>query len=171
MKFNDNKRKSKFKVQSDKITTAPLTEKKCGYFQVNPDVTTIYVGNLKYNKTEKQVQELFGRFGSVKYSKIVLDPKTGKGKGIAFVQMPNKKHAREAIEKLNGTQIDGRTLKVSVASERNPEKFEEIRAARSIAKAQSKNVTPEVNTETQKPRPSRRKRDKGLKLLFNHLES
>jgi RNA recognition motif-containing protein len=148
-------------------TDAP-TERKCGYFQVNPDVTTIYVGNLKFNKTEKQVQELFGRFGSVKYSKIVLDQKSGKGKGIAFVQMPNKKHAKEAIEKLNGTLIDGRTIKVSIADERDPDKFTAVKAQKKSTKVKK---VEEEETEFSKPRPSRRKRDKGLKILFNHLNA
>jgi RNA recognition motif-containing protein len=152
---------------SKSISDAP-TERKCGYFQVNNEVATIYVGNLKYNKTEKQVQELFGRFGSVKYSKIVLDQKTGKGKGIAFVQMPNKRHAQEAIEGLNGTQIDGRAIKVSIASERDPDKFLIVKAPKKPS--QTKRIT-EVEEEEVIARPTRRKRDKGLKILFNHLNS
>lgn len=138
-------------------------ERKCGYYQVNPDVTTIYVGNLIYKKTEKQVQELFGRYGSVKYAKIVLDPKTGKGKGIGFVQMPNKKHANEAIKDLNGKNIDGRTLKVSIAEERDPEKFSK---APQTYKKKAKETKSEEDLNT---KPKKRKRDKGLKVLFNHL--
>ena len=72
--------KTEKKTDISNINSDAPSERKCGYYQVNPEVTTIYVGNLKFNKTEKQVQELFGRFGSVKYSKIVLDQKTGKGK-------------------------------------------------------------------------------------------
>ena len=137
-------------------------ERKCGYFQSNPNITTIYVGNLRYSKTEKDVKKLFEKFGTVKYSKLVLDDKTSKPKGIAFVQMPNKKQAITAIEKLNGSLLDGRTLKVSIAQERAP-------------KTEYKKKAPSKKQETEETpvtaRSSKRKRDKGLKVLFNYLNN
>jgi len=90
---------------------------KIGYFKKDPNTTTIYVGNLVYEKTELDLKDLFEEFGSVNYVKLIKDPETHKSKGIAFVQMINKAEATSAISALNGSQVDGRTLKVNIAEE------------------------------------------------------
>lgn len=146
------------------VKSSPLEkrERKVGYFQTDPSVVTLYLGNLKYTKSEKEIQELLGRFGSCKYVRLVVDPKTDKTKGIAFAQMPNKKHALEAIEKLNGSQLDGRTLKVSIANDR---------IGRTDFK--SRFIEKEVDSDDDPisvKKPKRRK-EKGLKVLFNYLDS
>lgn len=90
---------------------------KIGYFKKDPSVTTIYIGNLVYEKTEIDLKELFEEFGPVNYVKLIKDPNTHKSKGIAFIQMLNKDQAQNAISTLNGSQLDGRTLKVNIAEE------------------------------------------------------
>jgi RNA recognition motif-containing protein len=137
-------------------------ERKVGYYQQDETVTTLYIGNLNYKKDEYQVKAMLEKFGKVKYVKIVVDPKTSVSKGIAFVQMPNGKHAKQAIDALNDTLMDGRTLKVSIAKQRTNH----------IAEKSMKTI-PEPKTgieseEIVRKRTSRR-RPRGLKVLFDHL--
>lgn len=134
-----------------------------GYFQKDPSVSTIYVGNLRYTTTEMDLKKIFERFGKVKYVNLVQDKETKKNTGIAFVQMPNGKHAKEAIAQLDATELDGRTIKVSVAQNRIP--AEEYVPKKVSAKKAEKALTAEPEGSPKK----KRKRDKGLKLLFDHL--
>ena len=92
-------------------------DSKIGTFNKDVSVATIYVGNLVYYKTEVEIKELFETFGHVHYVKIIKDAKTHRSTGIAFVQMINQKDAKFAIKELNGAEVDGRTLKVSIAIE------------------------------------------------------
>lgn len=138
-----------------------LSERNLGFFQKAGDkITTIYIGNLSYKKNEKDIKSLFKTFGKVSYVRLMLDPKTMKSKGFAFVQMTSPTNAAKAIKHLDGSQLDGRTLKVSVAKERN-----QSLPVATVAKAKPKK---EKEDEQRNPR---RKRDKGLQLLFNHLNS
>lgn len=83
--------------------------------------TTIYAGNLSYKKSRRGLRSLFEQFGNVKDVEIVTDKKTGKNLGIAFIKMTDNKEAMNAIKTLDGQQIDGRAIKVSVAKDRfNP---------------------------------------------------
>jgi len=75
----------------------------------------IYVGNLAFQLTETELQELFQEFGEVKSVKIISDKMTGKSKGFAFVTMENDEEGQAAIDKLNGTQAHGRNLIVNQA--------------------------------------------------------
>lgn len=92
---------------------------KIGFFNKDVSMTTIYVGNLSYEKTEIDIKELFESYGKVTYVKIVKDSETHDSKGIAFIQMPHKKEAKLALAKLNGATIDDRVLKVSEAIDEN----------------------------------------------------
>lgn len=83
-------------------------------------ITKIYVGNLNYAAKEGDLHNLFTKYGKVGKIEVLRDKKTEKSTGIAFLQMFNKEHAAESIKKLNGRQMMGRTLKVSVALEREP---------------------------------------------------
>jgi RNA recognition motif-containing protein len=94
---------------------------KIGYFNKDLGCETIYVGNLSYDKDEIEIKQMFEEFGVVNYVKIIKDASTQKSKGIAFVQMLNRKHAKNAILKLNESEVDGRLLKVSIAEETNKE--------------------------------------------------
>ncbi len=80
--------------------------------------TRIYVGNLPYSTTDEQLSQLFTTYGDVSEVSIVVDRATGQSKGFAFVQMESDEAARDAIAGVNGTQIDGRTLRVNEAQAR-----------------------------------------------------
>ncbi len=74
---------------------------------------TIYVGNINYNATSEELKELFSQYGEVVNAKIIQDRETGRSKGFGFVEMENG--AQKAIEELNGTEFQGRNLKVNEA--------------------------------------------------------
>ena len=75
----------------------------------------LFVGNLAYSVTETQLQELFERHGVVESVKVTSDKTTGRSRGYGFVEMSSEDEARRAIEALNGTQLEGRTLIVNEA--------------------------------------------------------
>ena len=68
----------------------------------------IYVGNLPYEATEENLKETFEVFGAVETVKVIKDNYTGRSKGFAFVEMPDGREAKEAIENVNLTDIAGR---------------------------------------------------------------
>lgn len=78
----------------------------------------IYVGNLSYSTTEEALRTKFLEFGEVEEAKVISDYDTGRSRGFGFVTMPNDEEANAAIEALNGTELDGRTLKVNEARPR-----------------------------------------------------
>ena len=83
--------------------------------------TRLYVGNLSYNVTEPELKDVFGENGRiVKEVKVVLDRDTGRPRGFAFVEMTTDAEAAQAIETLNGREIQGRPINVSEARERAP---------------------------------------------------
>ena len=83
--------------------------------------TRLYVGNLSYNVTEPELKDVFGENGrNVKEVKVVLDRDTGRPRGFAFVEMTTDAEAAQAIETLNGRDIQGRPINVSEARERTP---------------------------------------------------
>lgn len=75
----------------------------------------IYVGNLSYRMDDKGVEAIFAKFGAVKSAKVIMDRETGRSKGFAFVEMESADAGKSAIEGLNGTEVDGRTLRVNEA--------------------------------------------------------
>lgn len=75
----------------------------------------IFVGNLAYTVTETQLQGLFERQGAVKSARVICDKSTGRSRGYGFVEMGSEDEARRAIETLNGTQLERRTLLVNSA--------------------------------------------------------
>ncbi len=84
----------------------------------------LYVGNLSYEATESELEDLFKGFGNVRSVEIIYNPHTYKSKGYAFVEMCHLRDAQKAAEVLHGQPFMGRELMVSAASER-PEKTEE----------------------------------------------
>jgi len=78
----------------------------------------IYVGNLSFSSTEADLQKLFESHGSVSRVNVVMDRDTGRPRGFAFVEMANENEGNAAIEALNGTQVDGRSLTVNEARPR-----------------------------------------------------
>src|SRR4029453_14061833 len=75
----------------------------------------LYVGNLPYEVGETELQELFGRAGSVESVNVMRDQATGRRRGFAFVEMNTDEEAQHAITTLNGTQVGGRNLTVNEA--------------------------------------------------------
>src|SRR6202042_2027638 len=76
------------------------------------------VGNLSYNTTGSDLQQLFAQHGSVTSAEVINDRETGRSKGFGFVQMGSDEEAQAAISALNGQEIDGRALKVNEAKPR-----------------------------------------------------
>ena len=79
----------------------------------------IYVGNLSYDMSEENLRKTFEAFGEVTSASIIKDQYTGQSKGFGFVEMSDHSKATEAIEKLNGADMEGRNLKVNEARPRN----------------------------------------------------
>ncbi|HPQ42401.1 MAG TPA: RNA-binding protein [bacterium] len=79
----------------------------------------IYVGNLPYSTSEAILEGMFAEFGSVVSVRIITDRETGRSKGFGFIEMAEDNEAQAAIEALNGTEVDGRTLRVNEARPRN----------------------------------------------------
>lgn len=75
----------------------------------------LYVGNLGYATTEATLSELFGAVGEVASVNLITDRMTGQSRGFAFVEMAEQSGAQEAINQLNGREIDGRAIKVAEA--------------------------------------------------------
>jgi RNA recognition motif-containing protein len=80
--------------------------------------TKLYVGNLSFNTTENELQELFSQAGAVQEVTLMQDKFTGKSRGFAFVTMGSEQDAQNAIAKINGQSIEGRTLTVNEARPR-----------------------------------------------------
>jgi RNA recognition motif-containing protein len=78
----------------------------------------LFVGNLSYNTTEMDLRDLFAQIGTVADAKIVMDRETGRPRGFAFVEMSSDQEAQQAIEQLNGRELDGRAMNVNEAQER-----------------------------------------------------
>jgi len=75
----------------------------------------LYVGNLSYNTTENELQDLFATAGTVQEVILIQDKMTGKSKGFGFVTMATDEEAKKAISQLSGKSIDGRALTVNEA--------------------------------------------------------
>ena len=80
----------------------------------------LYVGNLPFSADEGAVRALFEQNGrEVTEVKLITDRDTGRPRGFGFVEMGNSEHADQAIQELNGQQMDGRALTVNEARERS----------------------------------------------------
>ena len=78
----------------------------------------LYVGNLPFNTTENELQELFAQAGAVQEVMLMQDKFTGKSRGFAFVTMGSDQDAQNAISQINGKQLEGRALTVNEARPR-----------------------------------------------------
>ncbi|HEX7773754.1 MAG TPA: RNA-binding protein [Pyrinomonadaceae bacterium] len=78
-------------------------------------VKKLYVGNLAFQTTSHDLQELFGQAGTVESASVIEDRDTGQSKGFAFVEMSTEEEAAAAIEQFNGKEVAGRALKVNEA--------------------------------------------------------
>src|SRR5438477_12003992 len=80
--------------------------------------TKLYVGNLSFNTTENELQELFSQAGAVQEVTLMQDRFTGKSRGFAFVTMGSEQDAQNAIQQFNGKTVEGRALTVNEARPR-----------------------------------------------------
>ena len=78
----------------------------------------LYVGNLSFRLEESQLESVFAPFGTVKSVKIITDFETGRSRGFGFVEMETEEEAQASIEKLDGSEFEGRTLRVNIAKEK-----------------------------------------------------
>ena len=79
----------------------------------------IYV-KVAYQVTEDELTAAFQAYGEVESAKIIMDRESGRSKGFAFVEMPEKEHALAAISGLDGTELAGRTLTVNESKPKAP---------------------------------------------------
>jgi len=79
----------------------------------------LYVGNLSYDTDKNALQACFAECGVVTDTHIVMDRETGRARGFGFVTMSTEAEAQNAISKLNGAMLDGRSLRVNIAEERS----------------------------------------------------
>ena len=80
----------------------------------------VYVGNASFETTEDGIRDLFSPHGEVTSVRMITDRETGRFRGFLFVEMATEEQAAAAIAALDGTEVDGRALKVNVARERPP---------------------------------------------------
>ena len=75
----------------------------------------LYVGGLAYEIADDRLQELFSAHGTVESARVITDRETGRSRGFGFVEMSSQEEAQQAIDKLNGTDLEGRSLTVNEA--------------------------------------------------------
>ncbi len=78
-------------------------------------MTNIFVGNLSFQTTQEELHAAFSNYGAVERVNIVTDRDSGQPRGFAFVEMTDRAAAEAAIAKLNGTDLNGRTMNVNEA--------------------------------------------------------
>ena len=80
--------------------------------------TKLFVGNLSFNTTENDLQDAFAAHGTVTEANLMMDRATGRPRGFGFVTMSSPEEAQNAINALNGANLDGRNLTVNEARPR-----------------------------------------------------
>jgi RNA recognition motif-containing protein len=83
----------------------------------------LYVGNISFNTSNQDLNDIFGEFGAVESANVVEDRETGRSRGFGFVEMSSKTEGEAAISALNGKEVDGRELKVNEAKPREDRGF------------------------------------------------
>src|SRR2546422_9490536 len=78
----------------------------------------LYVGNLAFDTTSNELQTLFAQAGTVESVSLIEDRETGRSRGFGFVEMQTKEEGAAAIQKFNGQEVGGRSLKVNEAKPR-----------------------------------------------------
>ena len=106
-----------------KSNAGDFTSTRCGFvknfFRSFFMSQSIYVGNLPYSTREEDLREVFEAHGNVENVKIIRDRETGRSRGFGFVEMSTEEETNAAISALNGSELGGRTLKVSISKPRN----------------------------------------------------
>lgn len=79
----------------------------------------LFVGGLSWDTEEQSIEQIFGEYGKIEELKLIRDRETGRSKGFAFVTFQYPDSAQEAVQQLNGTDLDGRKIKVNEAEDRS----------------------------------------------------
>ena len=79
----------------------------------------IYIGNLPYSISEDELRDLFAAHGEVSSANIIMDRDSGRSKGFGFVEMPDKAQGEAAVNAINQTDVQGRSVRVNEARPRN----------------------------------------------------
>lgn len=82
----------------------------------------IFVGGLPFKVDERELKEIFEKFGETSSVKIIMDKQSGRSKGYGFVEMDDEEAAQQAIEALDGSELYGRKIGVRVSEEKKSEK-------------------------------------------------
>lgn len=82
--------------------------------------TKLFVGSLPWAIDDQQLEDLFKDFGTVQSAKVIMDRETGRSKGFGFVELADDDAAKNAIDKLNNSELNGRTIVVSEARPLEP---------------------------------------------------
>jgi RNA recognition motif-containing protein len=80
----------------------------------------LFVGSLPFQMTDEELHQLFASVGPVVSAKIIIDRATGRSKGFGFVEMENESDVAKAIEQLNGSEVQGRSIVVNEARPEAP---------------------------------------------------
>jgi RNA recognition motif-containing protein len=78
----------------------------------------LYIGGLAYSVTDEQLKTLFESHGTVESAKVIMDRYTDRSRGFGFVEMSTQQEAEQAIQALNGTELEGRSLTVNESKPR-----------------------------------------------------
>jgi RNA recognition motif-containing protein len=78
----------------------------------------LFVGSLSWNTTDEGLRQAFSRFGEMSEVKVITDRSTGRSRGFGFVTFVEDEDARKAIAEMNGAELDGRSINVDVAQEK-----------------------------------------------------
>ncbi|HXK60044.1 MAG TPA: RNA-binding protein [Acidobacteriota bacterium] len=78
----------------------------------------LFVGNLSFQTTSSQLEDLFSQAGTVQSATLITDRETGRSRGFGFVEMATREEGEQAIRQFNGLEVDGRNLTVNEARPR-----------------------------------------------------
>ena len=80
----------------------------------------LFVGGLSWDTTDEGLRQAFASYGEVTEAKVITDRDTGRSRGFGFVTFAQDEDAKTAISKVDGTSLDGKTIKVNEAQEKSP---------------------------------------------------
>jgi cold-inducible RNA-binding protein len=80
----------------------------------------LFVGGLSWGTTDDGLHQAFSQFGEIVEAKVITDRETGRSRGFGFVTFSNEDGASKAISEMDGTELDGRTIKVNEAEDKGP---------------------------------------------------
>jgi RNA recognition motif-containing protein len=80
----------------------------------------LFIGGLSWDTTDEGLRQAFASYGEITEAKVITDRDTGRSRGFGFVTFAQDEDAKSAISKMDGTSLDGKTIKVNEAQEKSP---------------------------------------------------